>query len=98
MKTIASLSLICCAALLGACADMGHIVPQSQQMDANALGGVGAEQTGRAVKATNWPQAQWWKVYGDPQLDTLIDQALAGNPNLRIAEARVRQAQAIAGG
>lgn len=97
MKTIASLSLICCTALLGACADMGHIVPQSQQMDANALGGAG-EETGKAVEAANWPQAQWWKVYGDSQLDTLIDQALADNPNLRIAEARVRQAQAIAGG
>ena len=24
-----------------------------------------------------WPAARWWSAYGDPQLDSLIDRALA---------------------
>ena len=41
----------------------------------------------------DWPTDQWWKAYGDPQLDGLIDEALAGSPDLRSAQARVRLAQ-----
>lgn len=36
----------------------------------------------------------WWRAIGDPQLDRLVADALAGNPSLDIAAARVRQAQA----
>ena len=43
-----------------------------------------------------WPQQDWWRRFGDPQLDRLMDAALAGNPDIRIAEARVRQAEQIA--
>ncbi len=43
-----------------------------------------------------WPQDNWWHAYGDPQLDTLMTEALAGSPTLQIAQARLRQAQALA--
>jgi NodT family efflux transporter outer membrane factor (OMF) lipoprotein len=48
-----------------------------------------------AAPAVEWPADAWWKAYGDPQLDSLIDQALAGSPTLAQAEARVRSAQAL---
>jgi NodT family efflux transporter outer membrane factor (OMF) lipoprotein len=35
----------------------------------------------------------WWKAFGDPKLDALVDQALQGNPSLKAAMARVRGAQ-----
>src|SRR5258706_16424146 len=38
--------------------------------------------------------AEWWRAFGDPQLDALVSQALAGNPSLAAATARVRLAQA----
>jgi NodT family efflux transporter outer membrane factor (OMF) lipoprotein len=41
-----------------------------------------------------WPKADWWRAYGDPQLDMLIDSALAGTPNLRAAQARLAKAKA----
>ncbi|MDB5976202.1 MAG: multidrug transporter, partial [Nevskia sp.] len=44
-----------------------------------------------------WPESEWWHAYGDPQLDRLIAEALDGSPDLRIAEARFRQAEAAAG-
>jgi NodT family efflux transporter outer membrane factor (OMF) lipoprotein len=43
-----------------------------------------------------WPQPDWWRAFGDPQLDRLMDAALAGNPDIRIAAARVRRAEQIA--
>jgi NodT family efflux transporter outer membrane factor (OMF) lipoprotein len=43
-----------------------------------------------------WPADTWWRAYGDPQLDALIDQALAGSPSLEMAEARLHSAQALA--
>lgn len=36
----------------------------------------------------------WWKLFGDARLDHLMDQALAGNLDLRIALARIDQARA----
>ncbi|MDF2493999.1 efflux transporter outer membrane subunit [Sphingomonas sp.] len=37
---------------------------------------------------------QWWTAFGDPQLDRVVADALAGSPTLDAALARVRQAQA----
>ncbi|MBV8636071.1 MAG: efflux transporter outer membrane subunit [Burkholderiaceae bacterium] len=41
-----------------------------------------------------WPGDHWWQAYGDAQLDALINEALDGSPNLALAEARLRMAQA----
>lgn len=40
----------------------------------------------------------WWKAFGDPQLDRIVADALAGSPTLDAALARVRSAQAVLGG
>ena len=45
--------------------------------------------------ASPWPDDAWWSVYGDPQLDALEAEALGGSPDLAVAAARVRQAQAL---
>lgn len=42
-------------------------------------------------------QAGWWKAWGDPRLDALVQRALAESPDLLIAEARFRQARALQG-
>jgi NodT family efflux transporter outer membrane factor (OMF) lipoprotein len=47
------------------------------------------------VPAVDWPSDDWWTAYADPQLDALIAEALKGSPDLRIAEARVREAEAV---
>src|SRR5258708_4646909 len=43
-----------------------------------------------------WPEDDWWRAYGDPQLDALMGEALAGSPSLQVAQARLRSAQAEA--
>jgi NodT family efflux transporter outer membrane factor (OMF) lipoprotein len=49
-----------------------------------------------AFKSGNWQQADWWRQFGDAQLNRLMDKALAENPDIRIAAARVRLAQQMA--
>lgn len=39
----------------------------------------------------------WWRLFGNAELDRLVDRALAGNHELRIANLRAMQAQARAG-
>jgi NodT family efflux transporter outer membrane factor (OMF) lipoprotein len=46
--------------------------------------------------AAEWPAMGWWKGYGDPQLNRLMDEAVAGAPDLKAAAARLRQAQGYA--
>ncbi|HMA11272.1 MAG TPA: efflux transporter outer membrane subunit [Steroidobacteraceae bacterium] len=36
---------------------------------------------------------EWWRTFSSPVLDGLIAEALAGNPSIRIAEERLRQAE-----
>jgi NodT family efflux transporter outer membrane factor (OMF) lipoprotein len=49
-----------------------------------------------AAAEAAWPQQAWWKDYGDPQLDALIADALKDSPDLKMAAARVRAAEAMA--
>jgi multidrug efflux system outer membrane protein len=39
--------------------------------------------------------AAWWKQFGDPVLDSLVEEALAHNNNIRIAVANLEQAAAV---
>jgi len=38
---------------------------------------------------------KWWEIFGDPQLNILEEQVATGNQDLKIAEARLRQARAM---
>ncbi len=45
---------------------------------------------------TNAPvEAAWWRQFGDPVLEDLVTRSLAGNPDLRIAQARIAEARAV---
>ncbi len=41
--------------------------------------------------------AEWWKALHDPELDSLVARALNANLDLRIAQARLREARALRG-
>ena len=38
---------------------------------------------------------QWWRMFADPELDRLIEQALARNTDLRVAAANLQRARAL---
>lgn len=39
----------------------------------------------------------WWKTFNDPVLDSLVERTLRANPDLQLAEARIREARAWRG-
>jgi NodT family efflux transporter outer membrane factor (OMF) lipoprotein len=42
-------------------------------------------------------RGEWWRIFGDPELDTLEDELTAANQNLIIADAHFRQARETIG-
>jgi NodT family efflux transporter outer membrane factor (OMF) lipoprotein len=89
----AAATLALCMALTG-CATPGGLHPTGKTLDARSLK---SEQSFANVQlsATAWPAQDWWTTFGDPQLSTLIEEALKNNPSLDEAQARARQAQAV---
>jgi len=49
-----------------------------------------------SVSGSVAPRAEWWQSFDDPQLDTLIDQALANSPDLQSVWERLQATQALA--
>jgi len=89
----ATVSILMAALLTSACATLPAATPARI---ARAPDAYATAQTLPASETAAWPADTWWKAYGDAQLDGLIDEALAGNPTLAQAEARLRRAQALA--
>jgi len=82
----AALAALAALALAG-CADTQGIRPTAQLTEPAALG-LDADATAIA------PAQDWWTALGDAQLDRLIADALARNPSLQVAAARVAKAHA----
>ncbi|WP_227470706.1 efflux transporter outer membrane subunit [Massilia sp. YMA4] len=91
-----SLTAMAVALALAGCADMGNVQPQAHALRPADLT-AGKAIAGAVDPAATWPRDEWWKAFGDPQLDRLMAAALADNPTLKVAQARVRQAEALAG-
>lgn len=88
-------SLVLCAALgLTGCATVG---PNYQAPDLKVpakwqqLDDKGATQT---TAAEDYNLSQWWLSLKDPLLSDLIEQALSASPDLRSAQARLRESRA----
>jgi NodT family efflux transporter outer membrane factor (OMF) lipoprotein len=73
------------------CASMDGLNTQAKVSEAASLA-AGKSLADTKVSNQAWPRADWWKRFNDPQLDRLMDEALAGSPTLRIAQARARKA------
>ena len=81
-----ALLAIALAALISACHIPAKIDRPALRADVPLAGLVTDQRPG-------WPDAAWWRAYGDPQLDTLMDMALRGAPDLAQAKTRVDSAQ-----
>ncbi len=49
-----------------------------------------------AVSLQASDRGKWWKIFGDKELDKLVDEALISNQSLKAAEARVAESRNIA--
>ncbi len=75
--------------LLGGCAT----VPRSSIDTPVALSDLKADQSLAGDARAQFPDAQWWTAFGDPQLNALMDEALAHAPDIKAAKARFEKAQ-----
>ncbi len=80
-----------CVGLLFGCADV-H-VPAYQHPDTPAKSNW-SRPPEPTVSATEAISPQWWGQFGDPDLDSLVAKATAGNINLKILAARIAVANA----
>ena len=80
---VAAFALAGCANYAGIKSDKQIAQPQSDNL-----------QAAQSVPSQGgqWPSLDWAKQFGDPQLPQLIDEALAGNPSIAQAQARIAKA------
>jgi NodT family efflux transporter outer membrane factor (OMF) lipoprotein len=76
--------------LLGACAQLPELAAGPQIKPAEAW----ASSQSLAAPVQDWPLEAWWQSYGDKQLNSLILEAVDGAPDMRVAQARLRRAEA----
>lgn len=89
--------LLASALALLSCALVAGCIHHRDLRTPLAASSVAAERTLATAQINEdaWPHDNWWHAYGDAQLDALMTEALAGSPSLQIAQARLRQAQAV---
>ena len=77
--------------LLVGCASVPYlgVAPEPR----NATGYAATRTVARIASTGAWPDADWWRGYGDPQLSALIDEGLKGAPDIAVAVARLHAAQ-----
>ncbi len=83
------------ALVAAGCADMRGLAPIGSLTEAAALASE-KSLAGVRLSPAAWPATDWWQGLGDAQLDAIVDEALRGNPDLAVADARVREATAQA--
>ena len=94
-----ALTPLLAALVLAGCAstpilDASHLPPTPTAFKESA--GPQAAASAVATSAVPMAQAAWWKVFADPVLDQLVDQATRNNSSVQVAAGRLAQARAIA--
>ena len=85
----AAASALSLVLMLSACA----AVPPSSTDRPIALSDLKADQSLAGDARAQWPDAQWWTAFNDPQLSALIEEGLAKAPDIKAAHARLEKAQ-----
>ena len=78
---VAALALAGCANYAGISSDKQLAAPETLESTQSL-----------PVQGGQWPTLDWATQFGDPQLPQLIDEALAGNPSIAQAQARIAKA------
>ncbi len=91
MKRSTLAFLVVCA-FAGCAAGPDYKRPEVQMTSAYKEGG----EWKLAQPQDDLDRGKWWAVFGDPQLDALVEQVEVSNQNVLVAEAKFRQARALA--
>lgn len=91
-RRFAALTGLTSLLMTSACATLP---PPKAASEAKAPAAYATAKTFAAPVAT-WPGDNWWRAYGDTQLNSLIEEGLASSPDLAQAQARLARANAAA--
>lgn len=92
-STVGALSLL---SLLAGCAEVGPDYKVPDNAVVNAPEANGSFVAGGATVSTEAPLPdRWWRLFNDPTLDTLVENALATNVDLRVAQANLERSNAL---
>ncbi|MBN8812108.1 MULTISPECIES: efflux transporter outer membrane subunit [unclassified Sphingomonas] len=83
LATASALALAACAA------GPNYVAPTPPQTAAGTFVAANPAVTAAPV------QGDWWRLYNDPVLDSLVADALAANTDIRVAVARIEKARAV---
>lgn len=86
MKILLRYTLLAGSMILGACGSLTHTEYQAPEVAVPA-------QWEAVTDPSITDSETWWKNFGDPELDALVDQALRTNNDFAAAAIRVRRAQ-----
>jgi NodT family efflux transporter outer membrane factor (OMF) lipoprotein len=81
-----------CALFFGSCGWIPKGDPPAEYLEPPEMKETLAEVTSRLQQ---WPEDRWWEQFGNPELNELIETAIKDNPGLKLASARLRQAEAL---
>ncbi len=83
------LAALAASLMLAGCANFNIFTPFERPQAEMPAAWPGLPENAKA-----YDTAHWWSVYGDAQLDKLIDEALAHNHDIELAAARIDEARA----
>jgi NodT family efflux transporter outer membrane factor (OMF) lipoprotein len=89
---------LCLSCAFGCSVGPDFVRPQPPQVDTYTHGTDPVETIPADGQAQYFTQGaglaeDWWRLFGSPGIDAVIKEAVAGNPGLQAAEARLRQSQ-----
>lgn len=87
-RRVGTLTSLAVLAFIAGCASSAGIQSDARVIEPQAVGLSSAAAPAQAVPA------DWWRSWGDANLSAVIDQALQSQPSLKVAQARLRRAQA----
>lgn len=98
MIPLKALAVASALLVLAACTTVGptYKLPEDAKVNAPTAHGAFMGAASKAVSQDPVP-AGWWKLYDDPVLNGLVEEALRANADLRVAAANLARARAIAG-
>ena len=95
MRHVILLGLALGAILVGCTVGPNYVQPKPNLPDHYGETATTTQASSRpATREIEQAAARWWRNFEDPQLNVIIDRAVKGNLDLRVAEARLRQARA----
>ncbi|MEI8126075.1 MAG: efflux transporter outer membrane subunit [Parachlamydiaceae bacterium] len=94
LRTLCRFFSIISLLFFSGCSQFNPALPEFKQLPQYSLTEA-IENNQSVVIVNDWVQEEWWFMFNDSQLSSLVDQAIIQHPSMTIAEARVRAANAL---